>query len=210
MQKIVSTIAVVLLTAMTMNAQDLERFPWLDTNKSFHERAKLLVNELTLREKVDQLGNIVSEDITRKDANNQDYIILPHYQYWNEAIHGVARSGAATSFPESKGMSATWDRELIYDCASVTSDEARRYYLDTRKGLNYWSPTINMARDPRWGRMIEGAGEDPFLGRQMARAIVEGFQGEALDDPDSILACAKHFIAYGVASPTPKKSSPTL
>ena len=200
MQKIISTIAVVLMTAMTVNAQDLERFPWLDTSKSFHERAILLVNELTLREKVDQLGNIVSEDITRKDANNQDYIILPHYQYWNEAIHGVARSGAATSFPESKGMSATWDRELIYDCASVTSDEARRYYLDTQKGLNYWSPTINMARDPRWGREEENYGEDPFLAGELAVPFIRGFQGANFDGTRStdylkLVACAKHFAA---------------
>ena len=200
MQKFISLFAVVLMTAMTMNAQDLERFPWLDTSKSFHERAILLVNELTLREKVDQLGNIVSEDITRKDANNQDYVILPHYQYWNEAIHGVARSGAATSFPESKGMSATWDRELIYDCASVTSDEARRYYLDTQKGLNYWSPTINMARDPRWGREEENYGEDPFLAGELAVPFIRGFQGANFDgtrntDYLKLVACAKHFAA---------------
>jgi len=200
MKKILSTIAVILMTAMTMNAQDLERFPWLDTSKSFHERAKLLVDSLTLREKVDQLGNIVSEDITRKDANGQDYVILPHYQYWNEAIHGVARSGAATSFPESKGMSATWDRELIYDCATVTSDEARRYYLDTQKGLNYWSPTINMARDPRWGREEENYGEDPFLAGELAVPFVRGFQGANFDGTRStdylkLVACAKHFAA---------------
>ena len=200
MKKSLFLIAAVLMTAMTMNAQDLERFPWLNTNLSFHERAILLVNELTLREKVDQLGNIVSEDIVRKDANNQDYVILPHYQYWNEAIHGVARSGAATSFPESKGMSATWDRELIYDCASVTSDEARRYYLDTQKGLNYWSPTINMARDPRWGREEENYGEDPYLAGELAVPFVRGFQGADFDGTRStqylkLVACAKHFAA---------------
>ena len=200
MQKNLSLIVALLLAAATITAQDIARFPWLDTNKSFHERAKLLVNELTLREKVDQLGNIVSEDIVRKDANNQDYIILPHYQYWNEAIHGVARSGAATSFPESKGMSATWDRELIYDCASVTSDEARRYYLDTQKGLNYWSPTINMARDPRWGREEENYGEDPFLAGELAVPFVRGFQGANFDGTRStdylkLVACAKHFAA---------------
>lgn len=127
----------VLLSAVSMmRAQEVQRFPWLDTSKSFHERAVLLCNELTLREKVDQLGNNVSEPITRDTGGLAPVVILPAYQYWNEAIHGVARSGAATSFPESKGMSATWDRELVYDCASVTSDEARRYYLNTGKGLN--------------------------------------------------------------------------
>lgn len=200
MKKQFPLIAALLMAAAALSAQDIVRFPWLDTSKSFHERAILLVSELTLREKVDQLGNIVSEDITRKDANNQDYVILPHYQYWNEAIHGVARSGAATSFPESKGMSATWDRQLIYDCASVTSDEARRYYLDTQKGLNYWSPTINMSRDPRWGREEENYGEDPYLAGELAVPFVRGFQGANFDGTRSteylkLVACAKHFAA---------------
>ena len=176
------------------------RFPWLDTSKSFHERAVLLCNELTLREKVDQLGNNVAEDITRDTGGIAPVVILPAYQYWNEAIHGVARSGAATSFPESKGMSATWDRELVYECASVTSDEARRYHLDTNKGLNYWSPTINMARDPRWGREEENYGEDPFLTGELAVPFIRGFQGANFDgtrttDYLKIVACAKHFAA---------------
>lgn len=193
--------SMVLLSAVSMTrAQEEQRFPWLDTSKSFHERAVLLCNELTLREKVDQLGNNVNEPITRDTGGLEPVVILPAYQYWNEAIHGVARSGAATSFPESKGMSATWDRELVYDCASVTSDEARRYYLNTGKGLNYWSPTINMARDPRWGREEENYGEDPYLTAELAVPFVRGFQGANLDgtrttDYLKIVACAKHFAA---------------
>ena len=188
------------LSAISLSAQEVQRFPWLDTSKSFHERAVLLCNELTLREKVDQLGNNVSEPITRDTGSIAPVVILPAYQYWNEAIHGVARSGAATSFPESKGMSATWDRELVYECASVTSDEARRYYLDTNKGLNYWSPTINMARDPRWGREEENYGEDPFLAGELAVPFIRGFQGANFDGTRStdylkIVACAKHFAA---------------
>jgi len=186
-------ITALLLSSVGASAQT--SYPWMDTSLSFHERAKLLVQELTLREKVDQLGNIVSEPILRNGV-----IILPAYQYWNEAIHGVARSGAATSFPESKGMSATWDRQLIYDCASVTSDEARRYYLDQNKGLNYWSPTINMARDPRWGREEENYGEDPFLTGELAVPFIRGFQGANFDGTRStpylkLVACAKHFAA---------------
>lgn len=175
-----------------VSAQDIEKYPWLDTSKSFHERAVLLCKELTLREKVDQLGNYVT-DVVKRDG----VTILPSYQYWNEAIHGVARSGAATSFPESKGMSATWDRQLIYDCANVISDEARLYYLDKGKGLNYWSPTINMARDPRWGREEENYGEDPFLAGQLAVQFIKGFQGEqTADNPYlKLVACAKHFAA---------------
>ncbi len=173
-------------------AQDVEKYPWLDTSLSFHERAKLLCKELTLREKVDQLGNNVSEAITRDGVE-----ILPSYQYWNEALHGVARSGAATSFPESKGMSATWNPQLVYDCASAISDEARIYHVNTGKGLNYWSPTINMSRDPRWGRDEETYGEDPFLTGTLAVQYIKGFQGELTTDTPyyKIIACAKHFAA---------------
>lgn len=179
-------------TSISLAAQDLDKYPWLDQSKSFHERAVLLVKELTLREKVDQLGNNVSEPIKRDGVT-----ILSSYQYWNEALHGVARSGAATSFPESKGMSATWDPQLIYDCASATSDEARIYHVNTGKGLNYWSPTINMARDPRWGREEENYGEDPFLAGTLGVQFVKGFQGEITPSTPyyKILATAKHFAA---------------
>lgn len=167
-------------------------YPWMDTSKSFHERALLLCQELTLREKIDQLGNNVSEDIKRDGVT-----IVPSYQYWNEALHGVARSGAATSFPESKGMSATWNPQLIFDCATAISDEARIYHVNTGKGLNYWSPTINMARDPRWGRDEENYGEDPFLAGTLAVQYVKGFQGEltAATPYYKLIACAKHFAA---------------
>lgn len=167
-------------------------FPWMDTTKSFHERALLLCQELTLREKVDQLGNNVSEPVKRNGVT-----IVPSYQYWNEALHGVARSGAATSFPESKGMSATWNPQLVYDCATAISDEARIYHVNTGKGLNYWSPTINMARDPRWGRDEENYGEDPFLAGTLAVQYVKGFQGELTDATPyyKLIACAKHFAA---------------
>lgn len=169
-----------------------EKYPWLDTSKSFHERAVLLCKELTLKEKVSQLGNNVTDPVRRNGI-----VILPSYQYWNEAIHGVARSGPATSFPESKGMSATWDRQLIFDCASATSDEARIYYLNKDKGLNYWSPTINMSRDPRWGREEENYGEDPYLAGELAVQFVRGFQGEQTEANPylKLVACAKHYAA---------------
>lgn len=194
MKKTILPLAGILFAVNTM-AQDLQKYPWLDTSKSFHERAVLLCNELTMREKVDQLGNMVSEPISRDGVT-----ILPSYQYWNEAIHGVARSGPATSFPESKGMSSTWDRQLIYDCASVISDEARRYYLDQNKGLNYWSPTINMSRDPRWGREEENYGEDPYLAGELAVPFIRAFQGANFDGTREtpylkLVACAKHFAA---------------
>lgn len=179
-----------LLASMSASAQT--DYPWMDTSKSFKERAQLLCKELTLREKVDQLGNNVSEAIKRDGK-----VILPSYQYWNEALHGVARSGAATSFPESKGMSATWDEMLVRACAEAISDEARIYHETKGKGLNYWSPTINMSRDPRWGREEENYGEDPFLAGKLAVEFIKGFQGEITPATPyyKLVACAKHFAA---------------
>ena len=169
-----------------------------DINLSFHERAKDLVNRLTLSEKAEQMGNYVTLDIDRDDYTDGTIRVkLPMYQYWNEALHGVARSGAATSFPESKGMSSTWNRQLIYDCATAISDEARIYNNDKGKGLNYWCPTINMARDPRWGRDEENYGEDPFLAGELAVQFIKGMQGEqdATNPYLKTVACAKHFAA---------------
>ena len=164
------------------------QLPYQDQSLSFHERAVDLVGRLTLSEKAQQMGNMVNTEV------NRDGIKLPMYQYWNEALHGVARSGAATSFPESKGMSSTWDRQLIFDCATAISDEARVYNNLYNKGLNYWCPTINMARDPRWGRDEENYGEDPFLAGQLAVQFIKGMQG---NDPKYLktVACAKHFAA---------------
>ena len=180
------------LTVVSMYAMGQTSYPWMDKSKSFRERAELLCKELTLREKVDQLGNNVSEPIKRNGE-----VILPSYQYWNEALHGVARSGAATSFPESKGMSATWDELLVRACAEAISDEARIYHVEKGKGLNYWSPTINMARDPRWGREEENYGEDPLLAGRLAVEFIKGFQGEITPATPyyKLVACAKHFVA---------------
>ena len=193
-RNVITVMMLMLVASLSVQAipYDLDKYPWLDKSKSFHERAVLLVKELTLREKVDQLGNNVSEPIKRDGE-----VILPAYQYWNEALHGVARSGAATSFPESKGMSATWDPQLVFDCANATSDEARWYHVNKGKGLNYWSPTINMARDPRWGRDEENYGEDPFLAGTLGVQFVKGFQGEITPETPyyKLVATAKHFAA---------------
>lgn len=192
-----------LATTLTAEAQDINNYPWLDRSKSFKERATLLVKELTLEEKAGQFGSVVTDQVERNGV-----IILPHYQYWNEAIHGYARMGNATSFPESKGMSATWNPELIYQCADATSTEARAYHMyrtnqrnslvkGWKIGLNVWSPTINMSRDPRWGREEENYGEDPFLCGVLATHFVKGIQGEQTTENPyfKIVACAKHFAA---------------
>lgn len=175
-------------------AVEAQTLPYQNQSLSFHERAVDLVSRLSLEEKAWQMGNMVDHEINRADYKESGTVKIPMYQYWNEALHGVARSGAATSFPESKGMSSTWDRQLIFDCATAISDEARAYHNLYSKGLNYWCPTINMARDPRWGRDEENYGEDPFLAGALAVQFIKGMQG---DDPTYLktVACAKHFAA---------------
>jgi len=199
MQKMKKNLLLATLVALgpgvtTLQAQML---PYQNPSLSFHERAVDLVSRLSLEEKAWQMGNMVDQDINRRDYKDDGYVKIPAYQYWNEALHGVARSGAATSFPESKGMSSSWDRQLIFDCATVISDEARIYNNVYQKGLNYWCPTINMARDPRWGRDEENYGEDPFLAGQLAVQFIKGMQGEQTAENPYLKtgACAKHFAA---------------
>ena len=172
------------MTAATAVAQNY-KYPFQNPELSFHERAKNLVSLLTLDEKINQVGH-QTLDITRLGVKG--------YNYWNEALHGVARSGLATSFPSSKAMSSSWDMQLIFDCASATSDEARVYNNTKQKGLIYWCPTINMSRDPRWGRDEENYGEDPYLTGRMAVEYIRGMQG---DHPKyfKTVATAKHFAA---------------
>ena len=187
----IAILAVLLLMGATPVKAQL---PYQDQSLTFHERAVDLVSRLSLEEKAWQMGNMVDHEVNRPDYKESGTVKIPMYQYWNEALHGVARSGAATSFPESKGMSSTWDRQLIYDCATAISDEARAYHNLYNKGLNYWCPTINMARDPRWGRDEENYGEDPFLAGQLAVQFIKGMQGNDSKYLKTV-ACAKHFAA---------------
>lgn len=203
MKRFLTSIITLVALATAAQAQDIEKYPWLNRSLSFRERAQLLVKELTLEEKAGQFGSIVTDEVKRNGVT-----ILPHYQYWNEAIHGYARMGNATSFPESKGMSATWDPELVFQCADAISTEARAYHMyrtnqrnslvkGWKIGLNVWSPTINMSRDPRWGREEENYGEDPLLCGVLASQFVKGIQGKQ-DETNpyyKIVACAKHFAA---------------
>ena len=177
---------ITLLAAMAYTmAAFSQTYPYQDESLGFHERAKDLVSRLTLSEKIQQMGH-------QTPTINRNGIRLAGYNYWNEALHGVARSGAATSFPVSRAMSATWDLQLVYDCAVATSTEARVYNNQKGKGLIYWCPTINMSRDPRWGRDEENYGEDVFLTSQIAVQYIKGMQG---DDPRyfKTIATAKHF-----------------
>lgn len=157
--------------------------PYQDESLSFEERAADLVSRMTLEEKVSQIGY---------KAEAIDRLGVAAYDYWKEALHGVARQGKATSFPTALSMSNTWNRDLILKMADVTSSEARA--KNNRLNLSYWSPTVNMARDPRWGRNEETYGEDPYLTGQLGAAFVQGMQG---DDEKYLktIATLKHFAA---------------
>jgi len=151
---------------------------------NFAERVSALVSSMTLEEKISQTGNS-SPAITR--------LGIPAYGWWNEALHGVVSSGC-TAFPQAIALASTWDPNLIFKVATVISDEARIKNNTTGKGLTYWSPTINIARDPRWGRNEESYGEDPYLVSRIGVAFVKGMQG---DDPVYLktVSTPKHFIA---------------
>jgi len=172
-----------------------EQPPFLDYKLPILHRVKNLITCLTLDEKVGLMSY---------PAKGVPRLGIPDYNYWSEALHGVARNGRATVFPQAIGMAATWDHELIYRVASAISDEARAKYhealrrkgsTDQYQGLTFWSPNVNLFRDPRWGRGQETWGEDPFLAGEMASAFVRGLQG---DHPRYLktAACAKHYVVH--------------
>lgn len=166
-----------------------------NTSLSPEERADLLVKELTLEEKV-QLMMDGSRPVER--------LGIKPYNWWNEALHGVARAGLATVFPQPIGMAASFSPETVYDVFTAVSDEARAkntYYSskggrERYQGLTMWTPTVNIYRDPRWGRGIETYGEDPYLTSRMGVMVVKGLQGSADGDYDKLHACAKHFAVH--------------
>ncbi|HEY1284013.1 MAG TPA: glycoside hydrolase family 3 C-terminal domain-containing protein [Steroidobacteraceae bacterium] len=165
-----------------------------DTSRSFEDRAADLVSRLTLEEKIAQLQN---------DTPAIPRLGIPSYEWWNEALHGVARSGAATVFPQAIGLAATFDTRLMHDVATAIGDEGRAKHHQAERrgqraryqGLNFWSPNINIFRDPRWGRGQETYGEDPFLTSRMGVEFVKGLQG---DDPRYVKvgATAKHYAVH--------------
>jgi len=165
-----------------------------DAARSFEERAADLVAHMTLEEKIAQMQN---------DAPAVPRLGIPKYEWWNEALHGVARAGAATVFPQAIGLAASFDPDMMLEIATVISDEGRAKYhefvrRDERnryQGLTFWSPNINIFRDPRWGRGQETYGEDPYLTSRMGVAFVKGLQG---DHPKyrKTDATAKHFAVH--------------
>jgi beta-glucosidase len=175
-------------------AQSAKPLPYLDPSLPSEQRAADLVGRMTLDEKVSETMNS-SKAIPRLD--------VPDYDWWNEGLHGVARSGYATMFPQAIGMAATWDAPLIKELATVISTEARAKNNEALRhgnhsiyyGLTFWSPNINIFRDPRWGRGQETYGEDPFLTAQIGVNFVQGMQGS---DPNyyRVIATPKHFAVH--------------
>jgi beta-glucosidase len=163
-------------------------------NAPVESRVNDLLKTLTLVEKISLLGNN-SPAIGRLN--------IPSYNWWNEGLHGVARAGEATIFPQAIGMAATFNNELLYEVATAVSTEARAKYNLSAKlnrhlwymGLSFWSPNINIFRDPRWGRGQETYGEDPFLTSQMGTAYVTGLQGNNSRYLKTS-ACAKHYAVH--------------
>ena len=159
------------------------------------QRADLLLKELTLEEKVSLMMDS-SQPVERLD--------IKPYNWWNEALHGVARAGLATVFPQPIGMAASFDPDLLEQVFTAVSDEARakntRYAAEGEyqryQGLTFWTPTVNIFRDPRWGRGIETYGEDPYLTARMGVQVVKGLQGTNDGRYDKLHACAKHFAVH--------------
>ena len=157
------------------------------------QRAKELVEQMTVEEMASQL---------RFDAPAIERLGIPEYNWWNEALHGVARSGTATVFPQAIGLGATFDTQLLYEIGDAISLEARAKYnefvkegdRDIYKGLTYWSPNVNIFRDPRWGRGHETYGEDPYLTGRLGVNFIRGMQGEG--EYLRVAACAKHFAVH--------------
>jgi len=165
-----------------------------DPNRTPEERIEFLLQNLSLEEKISQML-FYSSALSK--------VGIPEYNWWNECLHGVARAGVATVFPQAIALAASFDQEMLYEVASAIADEARAKHHEFAKkeergiykGLTYWTPNINIFRDPRWGRGQETYGEDPYLTGRLGVAFIRGLQG---DHPKymKIAACAKHFAVH--------------
>ena len=165
------------------------------TSLAPEKRAELLLKELTLEEKV---------ALMMDNSQAVERLGIKPYNWWNEALHGVARAGLATVFPQPIGMAASFSPESVYEVFSAVSDEARAKNANYAsqgsyaryQGLTMWTPTVNIYRDPRWGRGIETYGEDPYLTSRMGVMVVKGLQGTNDGKYDKLHACAKHFAVH--------------
>jgi len=192
-----------LLTAPQIGATGQATLPYQDPSLPIEKRVDDLVARMTLEEKVSQMVNA---------AAPIERLGIPAYDWWNETLHGVARAGYATVFPQAIGMAATWDEELVRQIGDVASTEARAKHHEFArqgdrgryKGLTFWSPNINIFRDPRWGRGQETYGEDPYLTGRLGVAFVKGLQG---NDPRywKVVATSKHYAVH--SGPEPERHS---
>ena len=190
---------VALLAAAVAGGATAQTPAWQDPSLPVERRAADLVGRMTLEEKVSQMMD---------RAPAIDRLAIPEYNWWNEGLHGVARSGLATVFPQAIGFAATWDSSLVFRMASVISDEFRAKHEDyvrrgehqRYQGLTVWSPNLNLFRDPRWGRGQETYGEDPYLTGRLAVPFIRGLQG---DDPRYLktIATVKHFAVHSGPEP---------
>ncbi|HTJ29797.1 MAG TPA: glycoside hydrolase family 3 N-terminal domain-containing protein, partial [Acidobacteriaceae bacterium] len=189
--RLAATLAAALLSSAALAAQQPD---YQNPQLSAEARARDLVSRMTLEEKASQLEDWATA-IPR--------LGIPDYQTWNEALHGVARAGYATVFPQAIGMAATWDPAMMHQMGDVISTEARAKYNHAQAegnhriffGLTFWSPNINIFRDPRWGRGQETYGEDPYLTGKMGVAFIRGVQGDDPEHPKAV-ATSKHFAVH--------------
>ena len=197
-KQLLSTLLTIFLT-LPLSAQS-QSLPYQNPQLKAEQRADDLLKRLSLEEKV-QLMMDVSPAIDR--------LQIPQFQWWNEALHGVGRNGYATVFPITMAMAASWDDALLHRVFTAVSDEARVKARQAKESgrirryqsLSFWTPNINIFRDPRWGRGQETYGEDPYLTSKMGLAVVRGLQGMTYDgkwigDYKKLLACAKHFAVH--------------
>ena len=179
--------------------RNVTTLPFLNPDLPLAARVSDLVSRLTLEEKIGQLMN---------DAPAIDRLGIPAYNWWNECLHGVARAGLATVFPQAIGLAATWNTDLMLQVATAISDEARaKHHQAVRRGergiyqgLTFWSPNINLFRDPRWGRGMETYGEDPYLTGTMAVSFIRGLQGDNARY-FKVIATAKHYAVHSGPEP---------
>jgi beta-glucosidase len=194
LQRLAALLLTLGILVSAVSSQSPKPLPYLDPSLPTPQRVDDLVSRMTLDEKVAQLIN-TTPAIPRLD--------VPAYDYWSEGLHGIARSGYATLFPQAIGMAATWDTSLVNQISTTISTEARAKYNEAVRhdvhsiyyGLTIWSPNINIFRDPRWGRGQETYGEDPFLTSRLGVAFVKGLQG---DDPTYFrtIATPKHYAVH--------------
>ncbi|WP_299435097.1 glycoside hydrolase family 3 C-terminal domain-containing protein [uncultured Maribacter sp.] len=176
------------------NTNNSSEFKFQNTALNVQERVEDLINQMTLKEKVSQM---------RYDAPAIERLGVPEYNWWNECLHGVARAGEATVFPQGIGMGSTWNPDLIFEMGEVVSDEARakhhKFVSEGKRGiyqgLTFWTPNINIFRDPRWGRGQETYGEDPYLTSRIGVNYIKGLQGDD-ENHYKVIATAKHFAVH--------------